>query len=97
VYVKETFDPELQTLLLSDVVSFTVQIVVKDPVLPLTGVPSFAFDPLRDEPNDFIDPSSNIGEYDSSKHNGLTLVAITIRAWDFRTDQTRQITIIEDL
>jgi len=95
------------TMVLSDVVSFTVQ-VVPLPQVPSSSVP-FAY-PVGVTPpagDNFMDiPGAALPYvFDSSQPppqgwpsaGGLLAIQINMRIWDFRTMQTRQVTIIQDM
>jgi prepilin-type N-terminal cleavage/methylation domain-containing protein len=79
----------VESLLLTDVVSFTVQGIQTLGVDPWRGLPKYGY-PLN---TDFTDVN-----YDSSSSTGgLTAIRVTVRVWDLKTDQTRQISIVQDL
>src|SRR5262249_25332596 len=96
-------DAAVNTLLLSDVVSFDIQMVQAPtlpaqppplPAQPPQGPPSFGY-PVGTV-LDFTDPPG--GSYDTaSPPGGILAVQITLRVWDLRTMQTRQITILQDM
>jgi prepilin-type N-terminal cleavage/methylation domain-containing protein len=83
-------DPELvSTMLLADVVSFTVQMIRAPNINQQQGTPKFGF-PLG---NDFSD-----GSFDSSSSTpGIVSVRIILRVWDLRSSRTQQITIVQDM
>ena len=99
---------DVSTLLLTDVVSFTIQ-VIPAPKLPPTApnaLPPFGYPVGASEFQDVgaaADPVSGAaafpgGTFESSTAaSGLLAVQITLRVWDLRTQQTRQISIIQDL
>jgi prepilin-type N-terminal cleavage/methylation domain-containing protein len=86
----QTNDPErVSTMLLADVVSFTVQMIRAQNVDPQAGTPKFGF-PLT---NDFGD-----GNFDSNNTaSGIVSVRIILRVWDLRSSRTQQITIVQDM
>jgi prepilin-type N-terminal cleavage/methylation domain-containing protein len=86
----QTGDPErVSTMLLADVVSFTVQMIRAQNVDPQQGTPKFGF-PLT---NDFSD-----GNFDSNNTaSGIVSVRIILRVWDLRSSRTHQITIVQDM
>jgi hypothetical protein len=97
----------VNTMLLSDVVSFTVRVIpsVQLPLPQGVNVP-FGY-PVGVNPpvagaDTFIDIPG--GLYDSSSASqqapgfaGIMAIQITIRVWDLRSQQTRQITIVQDM
>jgi type II secretory pathway pseudopilin PulG len=98
------------TILLTDVVSFDVQ-AIPAPVLPpppMQPPPSFGFpvNAAQQGGDSFVDMPAG-GVFDSSVGwpsqlspngtTGITAVQVTIRVWDLRTQQTRQITVIQDM
>jgi prepilin-type N-terminal cleavage/methylation domain-containing protein len=95
-------DPDVSDtrfLVLPDVLSFTVQIIRVpnlNPVPPLTP-PAFGF-PVAGS-YDFVDLTASglPNVYDSTTGSGLLAIRITLRVWDVRSLQTRQISIIQDL
>lgn len=89
----------VNTMLLSDVVSFTVQ-AIPAPILPTPPMqqpPPFGFPvntPQQGGADNFID----VPMFDSSMTpQGITAVQVIIRVWDLRSQQTRQITLIQDM
>jgi type II secretory pathway pseudopilin PulG len=100
----------VSTMLLTDVVSFDVQ-AIPAPILPpppMQQPPPFGF-PVNTPPpqggNDsFVDVPR--GVFDSSMgwplpigggNTGISAVQVIIRVWDLRTQQTRQITLLQDM
>jgi prepilin-type N-terminal cleavage/methylation domain-containing protein len=80
----------VDSMLLTDVVSFTVQVVWRPGIDPWWGSPRLGY-PFN---NQFTD----VGTFDSNTTwNGILAVQVVVRIWDVRTDQTRQITIIQDM
>jgi type II secretory pathway pseudopilin PulG len=101
----------VSTMLLTDVVSFDVQ-AIPAPILPAPPTqqpPSFGFpvnagaqpggDSFVDMPVGGVFDSSAGWPMQSSPNGttGITAVQVTIRVWDLRTQQTRQITLIQDM
>jgi prepilin-type N-terminal cleavage/methylation domain-containing protein len=86
----QSADPEnVSTMLLADVISFTVQSIRAPNVDPQQGTPKFGF-PLS---NDFSD-----GSFDSSSSTpGIVSVRVILRVWDLRSSRTHQITIVQDM
>lgn len=91
----------VESMLLTDVVSFTVQAIRRPSIDPWRGQPAFGIQPLNSSfSDDFgsLDATTGIRTFDSSNAgDGIIAVQIIIRVWDFRTDQTRQITLIQDM
>jgi hypothetical protein len=97
----------VSTMLLTDVVSFDVQAIPAPtlPPPPMQPPPPFGF-PVNTPPpgggDSFVDLPG--GTFDSSTGwplpnggTGISAVQVTIRVWDLRTQQTRQITLIQDM
>jgi hypothetical protein len=73
------------TLIATDVVSFDVQILSPQ-IVQLTGVQDFS-----DVPGGVFDTASSMNNYT------VSAVKITLRVWDLKTHQTRQVTVIQDM
>lgn len=85
-------------LLLPDVISFTVQII-RAPTVSGVG-PVFGYPVASGGTVDFQDLRAagfSNGIYESTTGGGLLAIRISLRVWDVRSHQTRQITIIQDL
>ncbi len=89
----------VSSLLISDVISFDIQVLAA-PALPPTPnatlpPPGFPISTTLD----FSDVGSTFpATYDTANANvGLLAVQITIRVWDLRSQQARQITIVQDM
>jgi hypothetical protein len=89
-------------LLLSDVISFTIKVLPNAP-----GAWDFVDigDPTWFPPEPWVPPFAPPPYYDTSPQNlppstprfGLKAIQIQLRVWDFKTEQTRQVTIIQDM
>lgn len=87
----------VSTLLLTDVLSFDVQVLAAPPIGQGQASPPPGF-PISNT-LDFSDVGTSFpATYDSSSASvGLLAIQITIRVWDLRSQQARQITILQDL
>jgi hypothetical protein len=65
--------------------------------LILTDVISFDVQAQRAAAGDFIDAQFDTGPPNGRGANPVFAVRITLRVWDAKTEQTRQISIIQDL
>ncbi len=96
--VQEPANLQTDDLVISDVISFEVKVLrpgdtdfrdLNDPAFTIGGVPAY---------NDPITGISGVYDTATTQWNWLRLSAIkiTIRIWDYQTQQARQISIIQD-
>jgi hypothetical protein len=98
-------EANVSTLLLSDVVSFDIQIVRAPPLPPPPGPPPANSPTLNfGYPAGTVLDFEDVGTYDTGANApngtppfGILAVQITLRVWDLRTQQTRQVTILQDM